>query len=108
MGQVPVPVSRTHHIQQVSFRKAIDRLGGPIDIVKLDCEFAEWDLFKDQKAWQSVKYLTMEYHLWPGYSTAQNVKDMCNKINELGFTKVKVKPVNKNSGYLFVEGNLDK
>ncbi|MEO7049193.1 MAG: hypothetical protein ABI091_28065, partial [Ferruginibacter sp.] len=34
------------------------------DILKLDCEGAEWDLFEDEVAWQKIRGLTMEYHLW--------------------------------------------
>lgn len=55
-------------ISQVSFRNAINKFNTPIDLVKLDCEGAEWQIFQDWDAWQSVKHLTMEYHLWPKFS----------------------------------------
>ena len=47
-----------------SLRKAIERAGGKVDLLKIDCEGAEWDLFEDEKVWKDVRGLTMEYHLW--------------------------------------------
>ena len=51
---------------QISLRSALHRIGGNVDLLKLDCEGAEWELFKDRSAWAKVRYLTMEYHLDPG------------------------------------------
>lgn len=44
-----------------SFHSVIKKYG-PIDLVKMDCEGAEWEFMTDE-AWKDVKYLTMEYHL---------------------------------------------
>jgi FkbM family methyltransferase len=51
-------------IPAVSLSEAISRIGGIVDVLKLDCEGAEWSIFEDASAWQFVKALTMEYHLW--------------------------------------------
>lgn len=64
-------LSSTRHdphgsIPQVAFRTALDRLGGCADLVKLDCEGAEWEIFGDQESWSRVGFVTMEYHLGPG------------------------------------------
>lgn len=46
-----------------SLATVIKRIGD-IDILKLDCEGAEWGLLEDTNSWKHVKSLTMEYHLW--------------------------------------------
>ena len=51
------------NIPQVSFENTISRLGGRIDLLKLDCEGAEWDLFDATQCWTCVDHLRMEYHL---------------------------------------------
>jgi FkbM family methyltransferase len=69
-------------IAQISFREVLERLGGSADLVKLDCEGAEWDILKDHESWQKVKYLTMEFHLWAGYTFSE----LRQVIKNLGFT----------------------
>lgn len=70
-------------VQQIAFREAIERLGGKVDLVKLDCEGAEWPIFKDVESWRNVRHLTMEYHLWadPGYV----LEDLFQAIDRIGF-----------------------
>lgn len=51
-------------ITGTSLRKVIERAGGKVDLLKIDCEGAEWDLLEDERAWNDVRGLTMEYHLW--------------------------------------------
>lgn len=73
-----------------AFKKAVERLGGAVDLVKLDCEGAEWELFEDAETWSRVQYLTMEYHLWakPGYS----IDDLFGRLSKLGFEWTKHDP----------------
>jgi FkbM family methyltransferase len=68
--------SRNGHIKQTAVATAIDRMGGSVDLLKLDCEGAEWELFNDRTIWQSIGRLTMEYHLWasPGLEVAGLMK----------------------------------
>jgi len=68
---------------QIAFSKAIERLGGEVDFLKMDCEGAEWDIFKDRESWKKVKNLAMEYHLFNKDQTEQRVKSV---IDKLGFT----------------------
>ena len=81
-------LTRTEHsevgIPQIPFRTVLDRLGGRVDLVKLDCEGAEWDIFKDHESWQKVKYLTMEFHLSAGYS--HTLSELVQVVEDLGFT----------------------
>ena len=68
---------------QVSFDDAIHSLGGALDLVKLDCEGAEWEIFKCRDAWKNVRFLVMEYHLWakPG----STYTDVVEALREIGF-----------------------
>jgi FkbM family methyltransferase len=50
-------------IPMVSLAKAIERLGGKVDLLKLDCEGAEWDIFQATDAFEKVRIIRMEYHL---------------------------------------------
>lgn len=70
-------------IRQIAFGEAIERLGGKVDLVKLDCEGAEWSIFERVRDWENVSHLTMEYHLWaePGYE----VNDVFDALDRIGF-----------------------
>ncbi|GAH33711.1 unnamed protein product [marine sediment metagenome] len=48
---------------QIAFADAVTKLG-VVDVLKLDCEGAEWDIFSDPVPWAKVRSLCMEYHLW--------------------------------------------
>ncbi len=66
-----------------AFKKVIERAGGKIDILKMDCEGGEWEILEDASSWANIRSVTMEYHLWAKKnSTVQQVKD---RIQQLGF-----------------------
>ncbi len=90
--------SRVHEageIPQVAFRNTIERLGGSVDLAKVDCEGAEWLLFQDPEPWQSVQNLSMEYHLWPDHKH----DEILQVIQNLGFQPKKQIPI-ENYGLL--------
>jgi FkbM family methyltransferase len=68
-------------IHCISFAQAVERLGGSVDLVKLDCEGAEWEILKDEATWGKVRHLTMEFHLWAGYTLEQ----LKTRVDQLGF-----------------------
>lgn len=76
-------------ITQISFREAINKIGCSVDFVKMDCEGAEWELFRDIESWRRVRHLSMEYHLWPDHAE----KEVLDKMRELGFRVVNHAPV---------------
>lgn len=82
-------VDRTGDIPQIAFRTAIERLGGFVDLAKVDCEGAEWLFFEDREAWQSVRNLSMEYHLWPNHKH----DEIHQVIQDLGFKILKQIPI---------------
>jgi len=73
-------------IPMVSLQTAVDRIGGSVDLLKLDCEGGEWALFEKEESWNSIRNVVMEYHLWAQEGeTHASVKD---KLNELGYEVV--------------------
>jgi FkbM family methyltransferase len=66
-------------IPQVALRTAIERIGGSVDLLKLDCEGAEWEMLDDVPAWRSVKFVAMEYHLRPEHDrdSARRALERC-------------------------------
>lgn len=82
-------VNQAGAITQVAFRQTIERLGGSVDLAKVDCEGAEWLLFQDKANWQLVQNLSLEYHLWPDHKH-EEVKQV---IEDLGFKIKKQIPI---------------
>lgn len=75
-------ISNSIAVRQVTLATAIERFGSNcIDLLKLDCEGAEWDLFSDVESWRRVKYLRMEYHLWGSRSYG----DVAKALATIGF-----------------------
>jgi hypothetical protein len=50
-------------------------------LIKLDCEGAEWPILRDEASWRQIRFLTMEFHLWAGYS----LDELKQAISKLGF-----------------------
>lgn len=86
-------------IQCVSFASAVARLKGTIDLVKLDCEGAEWEILKDGATWQNVRHLTMEFHLWAGYT----LEELKTRVTSLGFHIQRVENCGPDFGLLQAE-----
>lgn len=88
-GKTRSTVSESGDIPMVSFRRAIERIGGSVDLAKVDCEGAEWLLFEDRDTWQLVQHLSVEYHLWSGHTHAETRQ----VIENLGFRIRKQIPI---------------
>lgn len=82
----------TTGIPVTAFKQAIERLGGTVDLLKLDCEGAEWEIFQDPEPFQHINTIRMEYHL-TGDRTLQDVQQIAR---ELGFT---IEHLSENSGF---------
>jgi FkbM family methyltransferase len=63
-------------ICQTAFCEVLRRIGGTIDLLKMDCEGAEWDLFEATDCWSHVRYLRMEYHLVRGHTFEDLVRTL--------------------------------
>ena len=90
--------SATGTIQGTAFSKIIERAGGHIDLLKLDCEGGEWAIMEDTASWQQVGAVTMEYHCWakPG-SSAEEVRRL---LQSMGFTIIAHHPLTHQFGLL--------
>lgn len=81
-----------------AFHKVIERAGGQIDILKMDCEGGEWDIFEDTDSWKHVNSLTMEYHLWAKEGSTQN--DIVAILERLGFKIITLTALSDKFGLL--------
>ena len=67
---------------QIAFADAVAKLCVG-DVLKLDCEGAEWDIFSDSVPWTKVHRLCMEYHLWAKPNSA--IQSVESVLRNLGF-----------------------
>jgi FkbM family methyltransferase len=82
-------------IPMVSLKRALYRIGGTVDLLKLDCEGAEWELLNDADAFQHVKAVTMEYHDF-GFDHVEHYREHAEtSLLKLGFRIERHVPVNR-------------
>lgn len=74
-------LSEAGTIPIVSLSQAIGRIGSEVDLLKLNCEGAEWDIFKDARAFRKIRLIRMEYHLTEG----RRLDHLAARARELGF-----------------------
>jgi len=84
-------------IAQIAFSEAVRRIGGKADLVKLDCEGAEWSILRDPKTWENVGRLTMEYHLFEPQQTHDEIVRM---IEAAGF-KIDFQKKEATGGFIY-------
>lgn len=73
-------------IKQVSFASCVDKFDQEIDLLKMDCEGAEWSILKDRESLRRVKNISMEYHLFNN----NTLDDMKALIDSAGFSIKKI------------------
>jgi FkbM family methyltransferase len=75
-------------IGQVPLSIVLARVGGSIDLLKMDCEGAEWECFKSTECWKEVKELRMEYHL----GSLHTFDEVTDTLRRLGFRIILHRP----------------
>jgi FkbM family methyltransferase len=50
-------------LPMTAFDTAVERIGGRVDFLKLDCEGAEWEIIEKAQSFDAVAVLAMEFHL---------------------------------------------
>jgi FkbM family methyltransferase len=83
----------TGDVVVVSLRTAMLRMGGVVDLLKLDCEGAEWDILQDSAAFESVRSVRMEYHL---LKPDQTCEALVGRFMEMGF---RASHISRNQGF---------
>jgi FkbM family methyltransferase len=74
-------------IKLTGINTVIERIGGGVDLLKMDCEGGEWDIFLESAAFKKVRQIRMEYHLdEPG----QNMARLEGVASTLGFQVIKI------------------
>ena len=81
-----------HEIQIVAFEELVAAERQEIDLLKIDCEGAEWDIFENAGPFQRVRLIRMEYHLVDGKS----LDDVKMAADRIGFEIVNLE---ENSGF---------
>ncbi len=63
---------------------------GCVDLLKLDCEGAEWEIFEAVEAWNRIRSVTLEYHLSAREgTTSETIRD---RLRGLGFKAIELRP----------------
>jgi FkbM family methyltransferase len=70
-------------VHACAFRDALAKLGGSVDLVKMDCEGAEWEILRDVDAWKKVRFVTLEYH--PDQQHVSADTEILDILRNLGF-----------------------
>jgi len=90
-----------------SLKKAIDRIGGYADLLKLDSEGSEWSILQDKESLKKVKYLSMEYHRmchdnsFDVFDFSIDIqKKVCNLLKENNFEILHAKNTSTTAGVL--------
>lgn len=80
--------SENGSISMTGLDLAIDRIGGSVDLLKLDCEGAEWPILDEAISLLKVRDLVFEFHLWarPG----STLKDVCALVERHDLRVAKV------------------
>jgi FkbM family methyltransferase len=76
-----VSVEAAGPLKVCGFRSVLERIGGSVDLLKLDCEGGEWLIFSDAMAFERVRDIRMEYHLTEG----RKVEDVLRAAEAIGF-----------------------
>ncbi len=85
---IDVRVSDGGNIEVMSISPEQVAEGKQIDILKLDCEGAEWQILNNYSLLKRSKYLYMEYHL----NQSNTIEDMQKIIENSGHKIIKIAP----------------
>jgi FkbM family methyltransferase len=87
-NQAKTIASADGSIPQIALQRAVERVGGVVDLLKLDCEGAEWDMFRSAVPWRHIRNVRMEYHLFDNHT----LQDVEQTLKQLGFKITRFEP----------------
>jgi len=70
----------------------------------MDCEGAEWRILRDEESWKHVRFLTMEFHLWAGYT----LEELKSWLEKLGFGIPHIEFTGSDFGLLSAGGQFNQ
>ena len=73
-------------IEMISLKNIVNKIGGKIDLLKMDCEGSEWEILEDSESLKNVNNITLEYHLWANGKSHNYPIDLLRKR---GFSIIK-------------------
>lgn len=76
-----IAVREDGDIEVVGIDEAVRRIGGSVDLLKLDVEGAEWSIFENKKAFEHIQAIRMEYHL----TGSRTIDDLASTVQDLGY-----------------------
>jgi FkbM family methyltransferase len=85
-------------VSLASLETAMDRIGGNVDLLKIDCEGAEWDILRARCALREAAHIRMEYHLWVG----KELSDLHKMAASIGFEITFLAPSDQ-IGFVYME-----
>ncbi len=85
-------------IKGTALREIINRAGGKIDILKMDCEGGEWEIFEDESSFRQIQGITMEYHLWA--KQGSSATGVAETLKRLGFEIIFHAPLSEKFGLI--------
>lgn len=81
-------ISENGSTKQVSLKEAIDRMGGFVDVAKVDCEGARMAVISSIRVLEEHFHVRMEYHLLG----ARGFSDVIENMDRLGFKTIRHVP----------------
>jgi FkbM family methyltransferase len=79
-------------IALVSLAQVLERIGGQVDLLKIDCEGAEWDFMTDPAPFRRVRHIRMEYHLVEG-------RTLDDALGQFAQIELRVVKLDENQGF---------
>lgn len=86
-----------HAVPQVTMETVMERAGGAVDLLKLDCEGAEWEILRPAPWWKAVRNVRMEYHLFRG----ETVEQATGALEELGYQVTRLRRMGGQAGSIW-------
>jgi FkbM family methyltransferase len=84
-------------VPRTSMKTAVERMGSRVDLLKLDVEGDEWNLFQSDQCWRGVRNVRMEYHLYQNESAQQAIEALLR----LGFAIRRVEKKDAQMGIIW-------
>jgi FkbM family methyltransferase len=96
------PAKQALTVPTISVSKLIKAIG-PVDLLKVDVEGAEWSIFFDSDPcmWKGIKRIAMEFHL--DSAGGRTTADLSSHLSRMGYSNIQIDHPPGLYGYLWAE-----